>query len=241
MSKQQISSRGIANRSGLETLSTITNYTGEYVNWGDAFSYVTQLSSDPDYTVDNSATDPHIDALVNARQTASNQWMRYHTATGTAYQGTTAPTSANGLFTFNGNKGEVNSSYSGAYQRMTLSAGTEYQIGVLTSIDTGTGRLYVNVYSPVDSSFRLISTKNIEYPVTRTSTALITSTFTARTANDVLVLYFTTSETSSETASICNVTVQHKEDFLTPVYAGDRHGNAHKVLRRGISNQALNT
>ena len=236
-----ITSRGVANKSGLEVFSSISNYTGEYVNWGDAFSYVNQLTSDPDYTVSASAADPHIDALVNAPQTSAGQWMRYHTDTGEAYNGTTAPTSAHGLFTFNGVHGGTNPSYSGAYQMMSLDAGTEYEIGVLTAIHTGTGSLYVNVYSPIGATFKLISTKTITYPVTRTSTSLITSTFTARTANDVLVLYFTTSETSAQTANICNVTIQHKEDFLTPIYAGDRNGNAHKVLRRSFGNQALNT
>tara|TARA_R100001129_G_scaffold66345_2_gene45326 strand:- start:2791 stop:3513 length:723 start_codon:yes stop_codon:yes gene_type:complete len=236
-----ITSRGTANMSGLEVFSSIDNYNGEYVNWGDAFSYVNQLTSDPDYTVGSSADDPHIDALVNAPQTSAGQWMRYHTDLGGSYSGTTAPTSAHGLFTFNGQMGEIYPSYSGAYQMMSLDAGTEYEIRVLTSIHTGTGSLYVNVYSPKSDTFDLISTKTITYPVTRTSTALITSTFTAVTANDILVLYFTTSETSAQTASICNVTVQHKENFLAPIYAEDKSGNAHKVLRRSFGNEALNT
>ena len=84
--------------SGLEVFSSIDNYNGEYVNWGDAFSYVNQLTSDPDYTVSASAADPHIDALVNAPQTSAGQWMRYHTDTGEAYNGTTAPTSANSTY-----------------------------------------------------------------------------------------------------------------------------------------------
>ena len=37
ISSQQITARGVAQQSGLETFSSIIDYTGEYVNFGDAF------------------------------------------------------------------------------------------------------------------------------------------------------------------------------------------------------------
>ena len=241
MRKIGITSSGIANQSGLEVFSSITNYTGEYVNWGNALSYRTQLTSDPDYAVSDTAADPHIDALVNAPQTASGQWMRYHTATGDNYVAATAPTSLSGFYNFSGVKSEGLTSYSGMYQRMSLVSGDEYQIGILTSIDSGDGSLYVNIYYPSGDTYILNTTSNISYPVSRTSTSLINSTFTARTPYDVIVLYFTTSRSSSQTASICNITIEDKKDFLTPIYMGDKHDNAHKVLRRNIGRLPLNS
>jgi len=34
--RKEISSRGIAQQSGLDVFSSITTYNGEYLNWGDA-------------------------------------------------------------------------------------------------------------------------------------------------------------------------------------------------------------
>ena len=43
ISSQQITSRGIAQQSGLEVFNTVTTFNGEYINWGNALAYGSQL------------------------------------------------------------------------------------------------------------------------------------------------------------------------------------------------------
>jgi len=234
---QQITERGIAQRSGLEIFNRITTFNGQFVNWGDAFSYANQLREDPDYTVSNSAADPHVDALVNQEQTVSGQWMRYHTAAGSNYASTTAPTSGSGYYNFTGQFNSPNSSYSGMYQMMSLIEGVKYEIELTTPINTGTGVLYINVYTPATNqvtgnfTYKLYSSSNISYPVIRTRIGNVKSTFTAFSSKDIIVIYFTTLETSAQTVTITSVSVKEKEEYLVPIYAEDIFGNSHKVLR----------
>lgn len=245
--RQQISGRGVAQASGLEVFRNITTYSGEYLNWGNADSYGTSLGSDADYTVDNAAADPNIDALVNARATDVGQWMRYHTATGTNYKLAAAPISGSGRFTFNGVTTGGVSSYSGMYQMMSLQAGEIYKVELLTPIDANIGVLHINTYTPNESttidsgSFKLTSTALISYPIIRSTIGLVTSEFTAVNTNDILVIYFTTLESSSTDVKVKNISVKMKEDFLIPVYSEDRFGNSEKVLRRSVQNPTFNT
>ena len=238
--EQQITGNGIANQSGLEVFATTTTFNGEYINWGSAFAYGNQLSSDPDYTT-NDVEDGAVDALVNAPNTTAGQWMRYHSANGTNLNGTSAPSSGSGYYTFhaNGNRGKI--SHSGMYQKLELITGVEYQISVRTPIDTGTGTLYVNTYTPFEDTFILTSTASITYPVIRSHVGLVESLFTAETGRDVIVLYFVTENTGDNTAKITDISIKEKQDYLTPIYAEDRWGNSHKVLRRNLNNPTFNT
>jgi len=228
---QQITGRGIAQQSGLEIFNTVTTYNGEYVNWGDAFSYSNQLTADPDYTVDNSASDPNIDALTEAPQTVAGQWLRYHTASGSHYAAATAPTSAGGYYTFNGAFHSPNQSFSGMYQMMSLIEGVEYEIELTTPIDTGIGVLYINIYTPFENSYKLNTTTNISYPIIRNSVGRVKSLFTAGNPKDIIVIYFTTLEASAQNITVTNISVKEKEEYLVPIYAEDMWGNSHKVLR----------
>ena len=246
--RQQISGRGVAQASGLEVFRNITTYSGEYLNWGNADSYGTSLGSTADYEVDDAAADPHIDALVNARPTDVGQWMRYHTATGTNYKAAEPPISASGRFTFYGQSASaLVVSYSGMYQMMSLQAGETYKVELLTPIDAGIGVLYVNTYTPRTSatldtgSFKLTSTANISYPIIRSTIGLLTSEFTAVNDNDILVVYFTTLETSVVEVNVKNISVKLKEDFLIPVYSEDRIGDVQTVLRRKVQTPTFNT
>ena len=237
--QQQITPRGIAERSGLEIFNSVITFNGRYVNWGDAFSYGNQLVSDPDYTVDNDALDPHIDALTNAPQTEVGQWMRYHTAAGSNYASTTAPTSGSGYYNFTGQFNSPNSSYSGMYQMMSLIEGVEYEIDIDTPINTGIGVIYINVYtkqsitSPTlySSKYKLISSKTISYPIIRTRIGNVKSLFKASSPKDIIVIYFTTLDSSAQNVTITNISVKEKEEYLVPIYAKDMYGNQHKVLR----------
>ena len=97
--KKQISGRGIAQQSGLDVFSSITTYNGEYLNWGDASAYISQLGSDTDYAT--TAADPHTDALINSPASNIGRWYRYHTS-GAPYTSVSAPTSSSGFFIFFG-------------------------------------------------------------------------------------------------------------------------------------------
>ena len=74
--------------------------------------------------------------------------------------------------------------------------------------------------------------------MSNTYTALATSTFTAETANDIIQLYFTTESTSSVVVPVSSISIKEKQEYLVPVYATDKYGNDHKVLRR-TTNQTV--
>ena len=231
--KKEISSRGIAQQSGLDVFSSITTYSGEYLNFGDALAYITQLASDTDYAT--TAADPHTDALINSPANDIGRWYRYHTS-GSPYTSVSAPTTAAGFFLFYGQRAGGLLSYSGIYQKLSLISGNEYQVEIKTAISTNTGAIYVDTYKPDTDGYTQTSTKRIDYPVGNTSTNIITSTFTAETANDVIQIYFTTTDTSSVSVAITSMSIKEKQEYLVPVYATDKWGNDHKVLRRNSGN-----
>jgi len=236
---KQISSRGIAQQSGLDVFSSITTYNGEYMNWGNAVDYGTQLGSDTDYAT--TAADPHTDALINSPASDIGRWYRYHTS-GSPYTSISAPTSSSGAFVFYGQKTGGLPSYSGMYQKLNLIRGNEYEISIQGAIGASAGTLYVNTYTPVDTptggSFSETSSTSITYPLTNTSIALNTSTFTAETANDIILLYFTTDSTSAVVVPVVSISIKEKQEYLVPVYATDKYGNDHKILRR-TTNQTI--
>lgn len=231
--RKQISSRGIAQQSGLDVFSSITTYNGEYLNWGDASAYISQLDSDTDYAT--TATDPHTDALINSPANDIGRWYRYHTS-GSPYTEVLAPTSSSGFFLFYGRKKDGLQSYSGMYQKLSLISGNEYQVEIQTAISADSGSIYVNTYRPNGDDFTQTSINRIDYPVSNTSTNITTSTFTAETANDIIQIYFTTDYTHSVSVSVTSISIKEKQEYLVPVYATDKFGNDHKVLRRNSGN-----
>jgi len=231
--RKEISSRGIAQQSGLDVFSSITTYNGEYLNFGDASAYITQLASDTDYAT--TAADPHTDALINSPANDIGRWYRYHTS-GAPYTSVSAPTSAAGFFIFSGQKTGGLQSYSGIYQKLSLISGNEYQVEIKTAISASSGSIYVDTYRPNTDGYAQTSTNRIDYPVSNTSTNIITSTFTAETANDIIQIYFTTNDTSSVSVLITSMSIKEKQEYLVPVYATDKFGNDHKVLRRNSGN-----
>ena len=78
------------------------------------------------------------------------------------------------------------------YQKLSLISGNEYQVEIQTAISADSGSIYVNTYRPNGDDFTQTSINRIDYPVSNTSTNIITSTFTAETANDIIQIYFTT-------------------------------------------------
>ena len=240
MAKKQITQNGIANVSGLEVFSSVINYTGEYINFGNAFAYGTSMGADTDYAT--TAADPHTDALINSPASTIGRWYRYHTS-GSPYTAVSAPTTLANYFLFYGQKTGGLDSYSGIYQKLPLTESKEYQIKIQSTINTATGTLYVKTYTPSESTYVETSSSSISFPVSNTSTGIVTSNFTAETANDIILIYFTTEETSAQNAfAMSNISIQEKQEYLIPVYAEDRFGNAHKVLRRYIKgNDSIGT
>ena len=230
---KEISSRGIAQQSGLDVFSSITTYNGEYLNFGDASAYISQLGSDTDYAT--TAANPHTDALINSPANDIGRWYRYHTS-GAPYTSVSAPTSSSGFFLFFGQKTGGLQSYSGIYQKLSLISGNEYQVEIQTAISADSGSIYVDTYRPNTGDYTQISSNRIDYPVSNTSTNIITSTFTAETANDIIQIYFTTNDTSSVSVAITSMSIKEKQEYLVPVYATDKFGNDHKVLRRNSGN-----
>ncbi len=45
-------------------------------------------------------------------------------------------------------------------------------------------------------------------------------------------MYFTTDSTSSVVVPASNISIKEKQEYLVPIYATDKYGNDHKVLRR---------
>ena len=230
---QQITSGGIAQQSGLDVFSSIINYTGEFINWGSAFAYGTQLTSDTDYAT--TAANPLTDALINSPAAVINQWYRYHTS-GSPYTSVNAPKSDRGLFVFNGNKSGGLDSYSGMYQKLLLTAGKEYQVDIQTLIDAGTGTMFIKTYTPNGSDFTETSSSSIMFPISSSDDSIVSSEFTATSANDIIVIYFTTTETESLEVSIVGISIQEQQEYIVPLYADDIYGNAHKVLRLNAGN-----
>ena len=121
---------------------------------------------------------------------------------------------------------------------MSLIEGVDYEIELTTPINTGIGALYINVYTPSTNqvtselTYKLYSTSNIGYPIIRTRIGNVKSQFTAIDSKDIIVIYFTTLESSSaQNVTITNISVREKEEYLVPIYAEDMYGNSHKVLR----------
>ena len=245
--EQQITGNGIANQSGLEVFATTTTFNGEYVNWGDAFALGSLLNNTTAYALTLGEEDPSFEALVNSPATNVNSWMRFYTPSSVYYNAVSAPTGGSGYYTFEGDGSGLKTSHSGMYQKLELIKGLEYQITVKTSASASganTGILYANTYTPLTEAgdiFDLTSTASVSYPVGKDDNELLTSLFTARTGRDVLVIYFTGLSSSLAESKIISVSIKEKQDYLTPIYAEDKWGNDHKVLRRNLDNPTFNT
>ncbi len=229
--KKEISSRGIAQQSGLDVFSSITTFNGEYLNWN--YGNTAALTSTTDYAT--TAADPHTDALINSPASNIGRWYRYHTS-GSPYTAATAPTSGLLFFNFNGQKTGGLPSYSGMYQKLSLNSGNTYQITVNKSVTTAAGTINIKVYTPNTEGYTEVISESYSSAVDYTSVCLFTTEFTAKTANDIFLMYFTTDETSSVTAQTQDISIKEKQEYLVPIYATDKFGNDHKVLRRNSGN-----
>jgi len=239
--KEEISSKGIPYKSGLEVFSTHEVLGDEILNWGNALAYGSQLGSDLDYVVQDSTSDPAVDALTEAGASQTNRWFRFHTNNGSNYHGTTAPTSGSGFFTLTATKSGALQSHAGFYQQLNTEKGVEYQIDVTNTIDSDTATLFVNTYFPKYSfgldkvSYKLNTTSS-----TSSSTCITTSSFTAKSPKEIVLIYLTTSS-ASVSVNLTNISIREKKTILEPVYSEDFYGNSQQVLRRTNELRRFNT
>lgn len=246
--EQQITSSGIANQKGLEVFRTAISYSGEFINWANALALGTGLNLVLDRPISGDSVDPIYDALTSSSPTqyTTGHWNRFHTETGTKNYVVAAPTSGSGYFTFNAASSGALLSYAGIYQQLSTTVGTEYQIEVTNTTDTDTATLYVNTYfqrynpDQNEVGYKINTTANKTYPVTFEQECILTSTFTAKSTNDFIVIYLTTTAASAS-INITNISVKEKLESLIPVYSGDANGNAEKVLRRNLDNLRFNS
>ena len=187
ISSQQITSRGIAQQSGLDTLSSIINYTGEYINYTTGLDPSLAIASAYSTTAD----DPFVDSLLNNPPSVINAWYKFYTG-GSPWATTTTPLSVSGLFIFNGNNTELlQSSYSGIYQKLSLIQGDNYNIyidrfGITPSAST-TGVIKVEIYTPQDESYVKIFENQVRVPMgAADSQTFDAGEFTASSANDIV-------------------------------------------------------
>lgn len=232
--RKQITSKGIAQQSGLDVFSTISVYNGEYVNFGNAFAYGTQMGSQGEHGT--TETNFVVDALTDQPPSSAGVWYRFKT-TGSPFTSTTSPTSTGGYFIFPGQKSGGNNSYSGIYQKVSgLNIGYEYKLSIQSAISSSSGTMYVQTWydNGIVNNPRWLKNLNgtITFPVSSTSTGISEFTFKAKTNNDVLVIYFSTEDTSSINVAITSVSIQERQDYLVPSYVNDKFGNAHKTLRK---------
>lgn len=235
ISSQQITARGIAQQSGLDTLSSIINYTGEYINFTIGEAIALDIASAYSTTAD----DPFTDSLLNNPPSVINAWYKFFTG-GSPWATTTTPIvsgAPSSVFVFFGNNTALlQASYSGIYQKLSLIEGDNYNIYIDRSIivrhPSVTGVFIVQVYTPQSESYVKIFENQVNIVMLPSdSQTFDVGEFTAASANDIVMVSFTSDYIGTSSSGINKISIKRKEEYLIPVYATDMFGNAHKVLR----------
>ena len=231
ISKQQLTARGVAQQSGLDVFSSIINYTGEYINWGNGSTVAFNST-----TYGTSAANPHTDALINNPPSVINAWYTYKT-NGLPYSSADAPYSADAGYVFSGIEIGGNPSFCGAYQKLSLIVGKKYEITIEKYQNTTVGVFSIQVYTPSDNDFTLVSSETYSEPTIVTSASSFKTTFTAVSSNDIFLISYTTSFSASmDSGTISKFSIKEQQEYLVPIYASDVFGNAHNVLRLNAGN-----
>tara|TARA_R110002049_G_scaffold44155_8_gene129412 strand:+ start:484 stop:1203 length:720 start_codon:yes stop_codon:yes gene_type:complete len=234
----QITAGGMAQLSGLEIFASNTVYGDETVGFGNPL-----FSSNIDSATDVATEEA--DAPLNAVETTftagftSNIWYKYHTA-GTVYTPIDAPDISGNYARFKGHKDGGTVSFAGIYQKLSgLIVGEEYSISIVVPHGTVAGTIRVKRYYEAGGSV-VDSGDSISFTMPY-ATSILTGSFTASTASDIVLIDFTTETASEVDQFIYSISIKGKEEYLVPIYAEDKWGNAHKILRRNIGNPTLNT
>ena len=223
--------------SGLETFSSIINYTGEYINYTVGLDPALLIAS----AYSTTAVNPFTDSLLNNPPSVINAWYKFYTG-GSPWATTTTPVSTTGLFIFYGNNTALlQSSYSGIYQKLSLIEGDNYNIYIdrfgLSLLASTTGTITVQVYTPQSGDYVMIFENQVSVPMGASdSQTFDAGEFTAASANDIFLITFNSDYIGTSSAGIRGISIKRKEEYLVPVYTQDVFGNAHKVLRLNAGN-----
>ena len=233
MNNQEISSRGVAQLSGLDIFSSIINYTGEFLGLGQPL-----LTSNIDTAVDYATTnaDPQLDALSNSYPSTKNIWYKYHTTGGGegAYTNIQAPSISGEFAHFKGHKSSGNRSFCGIYQQLSgLTVGKTYEIDITNPYQLIEGTITVKTYRKEGDTVFESSSNSFTMPYINGN---MSATFTATTQNDVILIDYTTESTSAVVQHIYAMRISELQEYLVPTYAQDIFGNDHKILRRNLGN-----
>jgi len=237
ISNKQITDRGIAQQSGLEVFSNITNYTGEYINYTTGLEFSLDTAS----AYSTTAANPFTDSLINNPPSTVNAWYKFFTG-GAPYAATTTPLALGsfGAFFFYSNTTVSLTSYSGIYQKLSLVKGNNYniyidRIGADPANASLVGDLQIQVYTPESGDYVLIFDNKVSVPMGSTGSQTFgAGEFTAQSANDIFLIYYTSKYVGAGSAGIRKISIKKKEEYLVPVYASDSRDNAHKVLKRNL-------
>jgi len=241
MNRQEISSRGIARQSGLDIFSSIINYTGEYINYTTGLAPALSIASAYSTTADNTFTD----SLINNPPSVINAWYKFFTG-GSPYATTTLPVvgggaGINAFFFYGKNTASLLPSQSGIYQKLSLIKGLNYNIYIdrigLTVSDINTGVITVQIYTPQSGGYLKIFENQVNVPMTASdSQTFDAGEFTAQSANDIVMVSFSSPYIGTSNAVIRKISIKRREDYLVSTYAQDIYGNDHKILRRDLGN-----
>lgn len=233
MNNQEISSRGVAQQSGLDIFSSIINYTGEFLGLGQPL-----LTSNIDTAVDYATTnaDPQLDAVSSSYPSTKNIWYKYHTTSGGegAYTNIQAPSISGSFAHFKGHKSSGKPSFCGIYQQLSgLTVGKTYEIDITNPYQLIEGTITVKTYRKEGDTVFESSSNSFTMPYINGN---MSATFTATTQNDVILIDYTTESTSAVVQHIYAMRISELQEYLVPTYAQDVFGNDHKILRRNLGN-----
>jgi hypothetical protein len=227
---KQITSRGIAQQSGLGVFVSEIIYGSEFLSLGQPL-----LISNIDSATDHPTTDaqPQLDAVTTSPPLIADIWYKYHTS-GSPYTSVIAPRIIGEFVQFKGQKSGGDLGYSGIYQKLSgLTVGKEYYVDITIPYMAIEGTFTVNTYYSTGSGTFQYSSKSFTMPY---SGGNMTTSFTAQSPNDIILFDYTTESTSSVVQQIYSISVKEKQEYLVPLYASDMWGNNHQVLRLNLGN-----
>lgn len=166
----------------------LNNYQLEYVI--DGISFLT-VNSSPSYT--GTQSNAILDALTNAPPLIANQWYRFRSSD--AGTPSFPENSSNKLKLYK----TTTQTKSGVYQKLSnLNVGQDYTFEA--TISTGTSDLlFLSVYD---------GTSVVTQPAFSSATGTVTTTFTATSTDNIIVLTYTNTATTSGFILISNIMVQ---------------------------------
>jgi len=229
--KQEITSRGLAQQSGLDIFCSITNYTGEFISMGNPL-----ITSNVDSAADAEAiavSDPQLDVVSTLFPSTQNIWYKYHTPHA-PYTNIQAPSTADIYVQFKGHKSGGVISLCGIYQQLSgLTVGKKYSIEMISPYLTVEGKFTVFTYSKTGETVVQNSFDSFTMPNNSSS---MTTEFTAVSTNDIVLIDYTTESTSAVVQYLYSIKISEVQEYLAPVYVQDKFNNAHKTLRRNLGN-----